>query len=181
MWLYVAPGSGVSINVGRSIVVPDFIEASRLLAQAFPGDLKPGPASPVSTKRRVAREATTSGVGDDVWWTPGHRTKRKVAMESSRERPRQGQRGTAHARARFHTASPPPPEIDFSQIDSIQILENWEFYSNEPRHELIMLRLKESWPVRLVWASMSSLWAPQLVGSLHERASSLGQRQERTV
>ena len=144
MWLYVAPGSGVSINVGRSIVVPDFIEASRLLAQAFPGDLKPGPASPVSTKRRVAREATTSGVGDDVWWTPGHRTKRKVAMESSRERPRQGQRGTAHARARFHTASPPPPEIDFSQIDSIQILENWEFYSNEPRHELIMLRLKES-------------------------------------
>ena len=93
MWLYVAPGSGVAINVGRSIVVSDFIEASRLLALAFPGDYKVGPAEPATR--------TGAAEGGGITWTLGHRTKRKLIGSTSQS--------TTQA-------------IDFSNVDSIQIL-----------------------------------------------------------
>ena len=38
MWLYVAPGSGVSMNVGRTLDMPSYGKAADLLARAFPGN-----------------------------------------------------------------------------------------------------------------------------------------------
>ena len=37
MWAYVAPGSGVSVNVGRTLVVRLFAEAEAILRYLFPG------------------------------------------------------------------------------------------------------------------------------------------------
>lgn len=120
-WFYVAHGSGVSINVGRTIVVDDFIEASILLELAFPGDLTPGVAVPAGPADAYSRRTNRANGSEQVWWSPGHRTKR-------------------HARERQQAMQPP---TDMSSIDSIQVLENWEWYSKEPRHELIMLRHRE--------------------------------------
>lgn len=39
MWLYVAPGSGVSMNIGRSLVLSSYWEAVGVLAALFPGNL----------------------------------------------------------------------------------------------------------------------------------------------
>lgn len=93
----------MSINVGRSLVVDDFTEAARLLGWAFPGDLTSGPALPASH----ARPRNESAESAAVWWSPGHRTKRSVFPP---------------ARAAKLRRSP----IDFDEVDSIQILENWE-------------------------------------------------------
>lgn len=129
MWLYAAPGSGVSINVGRTLVVTDFIEASALLALAFPGDLSGGPATPATAgadaASRLTHRANTSEV---VLWGAGHRTKRRVWARAQPE---------AAAALERSVAS------DLSGYDSVQILENWEWYSREPRHEIVMLRLRE--------------------------------------
>lgn len=144
--------------MGRTLVVPNFIEASRLLARAFPGDLRPGPAVPadLTIGARAAlggRGAWNRSVHPDppheiATWTAGHRTKRKL-VPSSYMYPRAT---PAHAsRARSNAFMPNgfadglvDRPIDFARLDSIQILENWEFYSSEPRHELIMLRQREA-------------------------------------
>ena len=39
MWLYEAPGSGVSVNVGRTLAVDSYEEAAALLERLFPGEL----------------------------------------------------------------------------------------------------------------------------------------------
>ena len=86
-WLYVAPGSGVSINVGRTRVFPRYGMAIRWLARAVPGSFEHG------------------------------------------------------------SHSPKPPDLNLTagagELDSVQILENNEYFSREPRHEVIMLRMAE--------------------------------------
>eukprot|EP00966_Prymnesium_polylepis_P184761 4282086-Prymnesium_polylepis.1 len=90
-WFYVASGSGVSINVGRTLVFRRYGVASRWLARAVPGRLEQDGPAPANS-------------------------------------------------------APPPLNfsgLNVSELDSVQILENNEYYSREPRHELVMLRMGE--------------------------------------
>jgi hypothetical protein len=90
-WFWVAPGSGVAVNVGRSLVVPSWSVALKLLHDTFGG-----------------MSATDLGVLCD-------------------------------------SAAPslPPPKGKLRGYDSIQILSHQEYFSREPRHELILLKRRE--------------------------------------
>ena len=91
MWLYVAPGSGVSINVGRTHVVRSYGEAVPLLALAHPGRF---PGCNNASGRGLSRRTLHRGV-------------------------------------------------NVSLLDSIQIVNHKEYFSQEPKHELVMLHLSE--------------------------------------
>ena len=62
MWLFVAPGSGVSLNIGRTRVVRSYSEAAAILAAAFPGGYAGGGCD--EGERSLLRLARGGG-GDD--------------------------------------------------------------------------------------------------------------------
>ena len=94
MWLYVASGAGVSINVGRTHVARSFGEAVHLLALAHSGRY-----------RGCANSTGDAGSGSP----------RKTVYKG----------------------------VNVSLLGSIQVVNHKEYFSQEPKHELIMLRLSE--------------------------------------
>lgn len=93
MWLYAAPGSGVWVNVGNTLVVASYDEAVRVLELLFPGDLgdydseydesdacdisgrrRSRRASPPSDVPRSTGGATPESVDGMARTTPGART-----------------------------------------------------------------------------------------------------------
>ena len=121
MWSYVAPGSGVSINVGRSIVLP-YGDAANLLARIFCiGSRCSNPA------KRCDPSVRWKGPLKHDW---------RIAR---------GKGGVATAlpfRLNYFAHSW-LDDIDFQTLDTIQIVEHYEYFSDEARHEIIDLRYPE--------------------------------------
>lgn len=109
LWAYAAPGSGTSMNVGRTLVVSSFGEASQVLARLFPGQQPLG---------------CTSCPCDDYGLTGANRS----------------------AIAAWRTTPYGPGRVDLSALDSVQIANHLEFFSAEPRHEIVFLRKLECPP-----------------------------------
>ena len=137
MWLYVAEGSGVSLNVGRSVAVSSYWEAVNMLERYFPGNTsaarcgcggereaaKSGRATMAATARRPAR--ATSGA--------------ELGSPSPQISPPGGQIGAPKLarREEFDLGAISP------DIDTIQILQHQEYFSRESRHEIISLAHRE--------------------------------------
>ncbi len=96
MWLYAAAGSGVSINVGRTRVLPSYEALGRLLNRCQ--FWRSPSAGPECDARRVPH--------DDL-----------------------------------DTRTPTHDCPDLENVDSVQVLAHYEYFSREPRHEIVMLRL----------------------------------------
>jgi len=106
LWAYATPGSGVSMNVGHTMVVSSFREASQILERLFPGQQPPG---------------CTGCPCDDDGLTDANRS----------------------AIAAWRAAPYGPGMVDLSAIDSLQIVNHLEYFSAEPRHEIVFLRKLE--------------------------------------
>ena len=69
LWAYVTPGSGVSVNVGRTRIVSHYTEATRLLQLVFPGLVSSCPNSTQESRRPLdlsaAREESRALEGLD--------------------------------------------------------------------------------------------------------------------
>ena len=126
MWLYAAAGSGVSINVGRTLVISRVKQAKQLLGALFLersfSDVHP------SCSNTSAAEIEAGGLEADPYVTSAL-----------------GEFGDEHSgtwldnKARAFLVA----DAITRGFDSLQILSNVEFYSNEPRHEIIMLKFSE--------------------------------------
>ena len=131
-WAYVAPGSGVSVNVGRTLVVESYREATKILTLLFPGQLPltgltceqlehNASAAPCARpKGREPKDAACSVAGLE-WLLP------KLAAVTGSRQPFDMRGAVSMAQS----------------LDSLQIVAHKEYYSREPRHELIMLRRRE--------------------------------------
>lgn len=111
MWLFVTPGSGISVNVGRTLVVGSYGEAYQLIQCSL-------------LPLRGAIQQQPQGVREDC------------------------KRHHHHPPKHDH-ASPLPtwvssPDEFWRSYDSLQVLTHQEYYSNEPRHELILLHRNET-------------------------------------
>ena len=119
MWFYVAPGSGVSINLGRTVAVRTYEAAVWLLRRIFPGRLREGSMTCDEVGQLDRR---TDGVSIDL-----HVPKVNVSGETPIFGSEEAVRG----------------DIDVGSIDTIQILEHMEYYSRESKYEVVDLRWNE--------------------------------------
>lgn len=142
MWLYVAPGSGVSINVGRTLALESFAEAAHVLARAFSGKL----AGHASILPRAC--------SDEFAFAPPHFEGRGLPW-------RQGG-PTAVTQHILRRAIARLDRLNLSGLDSIQILQHQEYFSREPRHELVFLRRSECQTLRPSWTEIKCGRAPWL-------------------
>ena len=115
MWLYAAPGSGVSINVGRTMAFQSYEKASHFLANIFcePPDCTLNLTRCPPTLQPMQRRGP--GLGWQIVPNVGGVTRRSKGV---------------------HEALP-------ADLDSIQIIDHYEYYSHEPRHEIVMLHRPE--------------------------------------
>lgn len=122
MWLYVAPGSGVSMNVGRTKVFRSFERAANFLANVYcrPPDCKFNVTDCPQSVETMASPEPPNG------WRVVFKGGRAVAVP----------RIAADAR----TFGPTP---NAEELDTIQILDHFEHYSHERRHEIVVLRQPE--------------------------------------
>lgn len=108
MWLYVASGSGVSINVGKTLALDSYEALADLLSRCHFWSIPPSPPPPKGDVVDVAAATgSTSSCG--------------VQRE---------------LRRRDELTCP----SELAGLDSVQVLRHYEFFSSEPRHELVMLR-----------------------------------------
>ena len=129
MWLYAAPGSGVSINVGRSLVV-NYADAARLLRRVYPSALECACSAgcefglrPGSTKQ-VNGSSCLDQLHDPQWLT----TDGGTASPSP-----------SHRKLQKHTHCWSRDAV-LAELDTIQIYDHTEFFGRERRHEIVRLR-----------------------------------------
>ena len=135
MWMYVVPGAGVSVNVGRTFVVGSFADAEMVLKFLFPG-----PASlhvdSLSCDRVTSRRTGMLGAVAKL-------------LTDSQERERQRLRGRLSNLLRQQGVLGPGDgnrqQLDafLGSLDSLQIVNHFEFYAHTALHELVMLRQSE--------------------------------------
>ena len=150
LWLYAAEGSGVWVNVGRTIAVAEYKDAAAIIEHALPGNtrLYPltaadgcnrtfEPAVPLASASRfplassVIKWASTPNATPPERYTPGHRNELLTPsmMQGFLENP------TNRKRAELAASS------DVANLDSIQILSNQEWFAvTEKRREIVMIR-----------------------------------------
>ena len=140
MWLYVAGGSGAAVNVGRTIIVPDYDEASAVLELLFAGDLYDdnclhlAAAAPPAAKLNSSQPAFR--------WQAGYSSKRMNATRYALYRK------SAREVARYARAQAVVDMHMLDPFDSLQIATTREWFSPlEWRHEIIMLRLRDCLPL----------------------------------
>jgi len=130
MWTYVAPGSGVSFNVGRTLVVRSFAEASVVLQYLFPGTASLGvDALPCGSAAR-----RTGWLGSAA---------RSAATAHTANRPQPRQLLQLLDRRLGRDAGERQLDAFLSELDSLQIVEHTEWYAHTPLHELLLLRQAE--------------------------------------
>jgi hypothetical protein len=136
MWLYPAPGSGVSINVGRTVVM-SHADAARLLRRVYPTTLEcacrpgcafgllPGSAAPVRNGSSCIRSYRAQWPADQslVHQDPG-----SIAVA-----PHLAKLATPYSRCWTR-------DDVLAELDTIQIYDHVEYFSRERRHEIVRLR-----------------------------------------
>jgi hypothetical protein len=155
MWLHAAPGSGVSINIGRTHIVQTYEEAALLMARLLPGEAPIGACAPGG----VAPLRATPAEDGWEWHAPLHELNGSLVARLRRREPQvdaiHAARETAAIGASdrgeqlsvlgggsgrsIHVLS----DADLEALDSIQIVRHIEYHSSEPRHEIILLRQRE--------------------------------------
>jgi len=126
LWLYAAPGSGVSVNVGRTIVVHSVGQAKEMLASLFlersfsslPPQCRTAGAGPgsLADDPTVLRQLGLFEDENGAWLD-----RKTIGFNQT------------------HAA--------LDGIDSLQVVHNVEYYSREPRHEIILLHHSECQPL----------------------------------
>jgi len=120
MWLYAAPGSGVSINVGRTVAM-SYADAARLLRRVYPGTLECACESGCQFGLRTGSVAAHKNgsscissraalVGDDGTYSFGRYERCWTRMDV------------------------------LAEVDTIQVIEHMEYYGRERRNEIVHLR-----------------------------------------
>lgn len=145
MWLYAAPGSGVSMNVGRTVAM-SFPDAARLLRRVYPSSLEcacePGcefglksgtalPKNGSSCIRHFIPNASPSN-------TPFVNRIRRG--EGSPGHDGMGPEWPTTQNAFAHYMRCWTREEALAEIDTIQIVNHVEYFSREKRHEIVRLR-----------------------------------------
>ena len=132
MWLYAAPGSGVSINVGRTVIM-SYTDAARLLRRVYPSALEcacePGcefglRATSVGSNNATQRNGS-SCISSAYWQTP-------VGSIENDGPP-------APSKLRWYTRCWTRDDV-LAELDTIQIYSHLEYYGREKRHEIVRLR-----------------------------------------
>jgi len=121
MWLYVADGSGVSVNVGRSLVFTSFKLARNFLIQLFPGS-RYG-----SCQGRLHTRNVSIGNSREHSYINGSKVlgiSRRPVRESITE-------GIVWVYLSLGSWERTP--INVSALDSVQILNHKEYFSGETR------------------------------------------------
>eukprot|EP00962_Isochrysis_galbana_P043471 scaffold16564_cov136-Isochrysis_galbana.AAC.4 len=157
MWLHAAPGSGVSINVGRTHVAQTYEEAGHLLARLLPGEAHVGTCAPGG----VGPLRATPAPDGWEWHAPLDFLNGSLAARLRRRRPTLDALSAARETAAIGAsdrgellrmtgrAAGPGRSISglsdaaLEALDSIQIVRHIEFHSFEPRHEIVLLRQRE--------------------------------------
>lgn len=151
MWLHAAPGSGVSINVGRTYVAKTYEEAAHILARLLPGESPVG-RCPTETVGRLHATAAPEGY---EWHAPMDERNESIIARLRPRRPRLDFLHAAREAAAIGASDGGiPPDMHgpvqlplddatIESLDSIQIVRHIEFHSTEPRHEIILLRQRE--------------------------------------
>lgn len=139
MWLYAAPGSGVSINVGRTVVM-GYTDAARLLKRVYPGTLECQCESRCAFGMRTNENGTvnnreirngSSCISSHVSWQ----------LLSSADTNGTGASAPPHASPRLvsYTRCWSRAQV-IAELDTIQIINHLDYFSGEPRHEIVRLR-----------------------------------------
>jgi len=155
MWMYVAPGSGISIDIGKTHVVHSYQEAMDILASFFTGEergtqtLCPGEGQQLPAVRPLP-EPVLDGM---EWYAPikpVNRSTRSRLRARDEERTRRiatRERSAFEAVHNGRVVLEPirrgEARVNAAALDSLQIVRHGEWYSGEIRHELIMLRYDE--------------------------------------
>ena len=148
MWFYVASGSGVSINLGRTVAVSTYEAAVWLLRRIFPGRLREG-----------------SMTCDEV----GQLDRRVDGVKTDLQVPRVNASGETPI---YNTEQVVHGDIDVGSIDTIQILSHMEYFSRESKYEVVDLRWNECAKLSAASTRVQCGRYPEF--ACEDRATSLG-------
>jgi len=149
LWMYVAPGSGVSINIGRTHVADGYGAAVHLLARLFTGEAG-GTVCPGNRTIPTRVQPAPEGYEWHAPYAPRNgsmrsrlRARRPHISQATAVRARDADAALDGSLERHADAVHELTDAELGQLDSIQILRHGEFFSAESRHEIIMLRYRE--------------------------------------